>query len=166
MRKLFRYILVLMSIALLSACGDSQHQSTTGSTIKAVIKQSNLTAGLNIAAIDLAITVPAGVSPPLSADGTVDAAATVEITTSAPSNQKLPGATYTPSTATAPGQLMISAMVASGFAATDTITINLNVAPGTFPTVSDFNLLSFEAFDIYGNGPLTGLSPTLTTTIQ
>jgi hypothetical protein len=165
MRKLLRYILILMIIALVPACGDTQHASSTDRSVKAVIKQSALTAGLNIAGIQLAITVPVGVSPPLSVNGTVDPAATVVITSSAAQNQTLPGATFTPATTTAPGKLAISAIVASGFSATDEITIHLNVAAGTSPVESDFKLLSFDAFDT--NGALvTGLNPKLTTTIQ
>jgi hypothetical protein len=165
MRKRFNYILILMFIVLLPGCGDTQHSSSTGRTIKAVIKQTALTANLNIAGIDLAITVPVGVYPKLSTDGTVDAAATVVITSSAAPNQSLPGATYIPATVSAPGKLTISAIVASGFKADDEITIHLDVASGITPVESDFQLLTFDAFDI--NGALvTGLSPTLTTTIQ
>ena len=165
MRKLLGYILVLIFTALLPACGDTQPQSSAGSTIKAVIKTSTQAASLNVAAIDLTITVPAGVSPPLLADGTVDAANTVTIISSAASDQLLQGATFTPATATAPGQLAIFGIIASGFTTSDEIIINLNIASGTFPTASDFNLLSFDAYDING-APVTGLTPTLTTTIQ
>lgn len=165
MRKLFCYILILVPIALLPACGGSTNSATTGSTIKAVIKTTALTADKNIAGIQLAITVPVGVAPPLKADGTVDSAATVEITSSAAQDQTLPGATYVPATAAAPGQLTISAIVAAGFKATDQITIHLKVAAGTIPVEADFKLLSFEAFDTNGVS-VTGLFPTLTTTIQ
>jgi hypothetical protein len=166
MRKLLCYILILVPIALLSACGDTPQSSSTGSTIKAVIKTTALTADRNIAGINLTISVPAGVAPPLQADNkTVDAAATVEITSAAAQNQTLVGATYLPATATALGELAISGIVAAGFKATDEITIHLKVAAGTIPVEADFKLLSFEALDING-APVTGLSPTLTTTIQ
>jgi hypothetical protein len=88
----------------------------------------------------------------------------VEITSASAPSYLLPGATYSPATATASAQLAISATVASGFAATDQITIHLKVAAGAVPVESDFKLLSFDAFDI--NGALvTGLTPILTTTI-
>jgi hypothetical protein len=165
MIKLLCHFLILMSIALLTACGDTPKSTPTGSTIKAVIKPSALTADRNIAGINLTITLPVGVSPPLQADGTVDSAATVEITSSAAQNQNLPGATYTPASAAIPGQLAISAIVAAGFKATDEITIHLKVAAGAHPVESDFKLLSFDAFDINGAN-VTGLNPTITTTIQ
>lgn len=165
MKKLVRHIVILVCISLLSACGGASQPPPTGSVIKAVIKPTSLTAGQNVAGIELAITLPIGVAPPLKADGTADPAATVEITSSAAANQTLPGATYTPATAAAPGQLAISAIVAAGFKSTDQITIHLNVSAGAFPVESDFRLLSFRAFDING-APVTGLSPTLTTTIQ
>jgi hypothetical protein len=154
-----------MLVALLSACGSSPETAPAKSSIKAVIKASALTANMNIAGINLSISVPVGVAPPLLPDGTVDPSATVEITSSSPQSQTLPGATYTPATATAPGVLAISAIIASGFQATDTITLHLNVTPGIVPVQSDFNLKTFEAFDTNG-AVVTGLSPTLTTTIQ
>jgi hypothetical protein len=165
MLKLLCHFLILVSIALLTACGDTSQSPPTGSTIKAVIKPTALTADRNIAGINLTITLPVGVAPPLNADGTADPAATVEISSSGVQNQNLPGAIYTPASATAPGQLAISAIVAAGFKATDEITIHLKVAAGAYPVESDFKLLSFEAFDING-APVTGLLPTLTTTIQ
>ncbi|MFA7403032.1 MAG: hypothetical protein WC007_03495 [Pelobacteraceae bacterium] len=165
MRTLLCFILLLAFTALLSACGDTPKSSPTGGSIKAVIKPTALTAEQNVAGINLSITIPYGVEPPLLADGKVDVAATVEIVTVTPGNQNLPGATYTPATAVAPGKLAISAIVASGFKPTDEITIHLKVATGTFPVASDFSLLSFEAFDTNGVR-VTGLNPILTTNIH
>lgn len=165
MKNLLCRLLILMAIALLPACGDTTKSPHAGDTVKAVIKPSALTAEQNVAGIELAITVPAGVTPPLLADGSVDTVATVDIASSAPQNQNLPGVTYTPATATAPGKLEVYAVAASGFKPTDEITIHLKVAVGTIPVESDFQLLSFKAFDTNG-APVTGLSPTLTTTIQ
>ncbi len=164
MRTLFKHTMALLLVALLSACGSSQSTPATR-TIKAVIKSSALTANMNIAGISLAISLPVGVAPPLDSNGKADPAATVLITSSSPQGQTLPGATYTPATATVSGQLAVSAIVAAGFAATDTITIHLNIAAGATPVESDFALLSFDAFDTNG-ATVTGLSPTLTTTIQ
>jgi hypothetical protein len=157
-------LLFLLLLTLLSACGDTTKQPAAATTIKAVIKTTALTANKNIAGIDLTISLPLGVSPPLLADGKADPAATVVITSSAPAAQTLPGANYTPATAAATGKLAITAIAAAGFSATDQITLKLNVAAGTVPIESDFTLLSFTAFDING-APVSGLSPTLTATI-
>jgi hypothetical protein len=169
MRKLLRYILILLYLALLAACGDSQHTSPVASTMKAVIKMSAATSALNIGAINLIISVPVGVSAPLPADNNpVTAAATVEITSSAVLDQGVQrGYTYTPATTTSLGQISVFALKADGFtvATNDEIIIHLKVAPGTFPVASNFQLLTFDAFDING-APVAGLSPTLTTTIQ
>lgn len=165
MKKLFCFTLMLFCSALLASCGDSTPAPKTDRTIKAVIKPTALTAGLNVAGINLSISLPSGVAPTLLADGKADPAATVQITSSAPQNQILPGATYTAATATSPGQLAISAIVAAGFTATDQITLHLQVAEGSFPVETDFRLLSFEAFDTNG-AVISGLNPTLTTTIQ
>lgn len=165
MKRVFSFILILLLAALLQACGNAPQSPPSGGVINAVIKPTALTVGQNVAGITLTITLPVGVAPPLLPDGAADPAATVEITSSAAQSQSLPGATYTPATAALPGQLAISAIVAAGFKATDQITIHLKVATGAFPVESDFKLLSFDAFDING-ARVTGLIPTLTTTIQ
>lgn len=165
MKKLLCLSLMLLCITLLAGCGGTAAAPKVDRSIKAVIKPTALTADRNIAGIILSISLPVGVTPPLAADGSINTAATVDITSSAPQNQILPGATYTPATATASGQLAISAIAAAGFQLTDQITLYLKVAEGAFPVESDFRLLSFEAFDTNG-APITGLNPTLTTTIQ
>ncbi len=165
MKNMICLILALVALSLMSACGGSTQSPKADRIIKAVIKPSALSTGQNIAGINLTITVPAGVEPPLLLDGKADPTATVEITSSAPQNQTLPGATFTPATTSAPGQLAIIAVIAAGFQTNDLITLHLKVAAGTFPVVEDFKLLSFEAFDINGT-PVSGLTPTLTTTIQ
>jgi hypothetical protein len=165
MKKLPYHILIFIFALLLAACGSSQQSASSSRTVKAVIKASALTADKNIAGINLTISVPAGVTPPFKADGSIDPSATVQITSSSPQNQTLPGASFTPATVTIPAQLAVSAIVAAGFSASDQITIHLNITEGTAPLAADFTLLSFEAFDT--NGALvTGLNPTLTTTIQ
>jgi hypothetical protein len=164
MRRLSYHLLFLLFISLLSACGDTPKSSPTSRTMKAVIKPTALTADRNVAGIDLTITVPMDVSPPLLPNGTADPAATVEISSPGSQGQTLPGATYTPATATAPGQLAISAIAAAGFKVTDQITIHLNITGGKIPVESDFKLLFFDAYDIYG-APVLDLNPTLTATI-
>jgi hypothetical protein len=164
MKKMLYPLLLMLFLTLLSACGDAPQATKTGTTMKAVIKSTALTATRNIAGINLTITLPPGVAPPLLADGTANPAATVEITSATAAGQNLPGAIYTPATSAAPATLAVSAIVAAGFSANDQITLHLNVAAGTIPVESDFTLLSFTAFDING-ATVSGLSPTLTATI-
>lgn len=181
MNRLVRFILLILAGTLLSACGDTPHSPQAARTVKAAIKTTALTANQNIAGIELAMTLPPGITPTLNADGKVNIAATVTITSSAAANQTLPGATYTPATASAAGQLAISAIVASGFSVNDEITIHLNIADAVNPVASDFKLLAFKAYsgvDASGNGGailydmnvIDGsnaitLTPTLTATI-
>jgi len=167
MKRLFHHILALLLIALLSACGAAPQPAKSGSagSIKTVIKPSALAVGQNVAGIQLTITIPIGVSPPLLTGGAVDTAATVEITSTAPQSNTLPGVAFTPATATAAGKLTIVAMNIAGFTQTDRITIHLNVAVDSFPSETDFALLSFAAYDING-ATVTGLDPTITATIQ
>ena len=186
MKNLRNCMVALISIVLLSACGGAPQQQSTGGTIKAVIKTAGLTSNQNIAGVQLSVSVPLGVTPIFKADGaTVDAAATVEISSTSPANQGLSGATFTPATATGSGQLVISAIEAAGFQANDLITIHLKIVPGAKPLESDFKLLSFEAYntvDTSGTGSskvfgwdvtnganpanTINLTPTLTATIQ
>jgi hypothetical protein len=164
MKIKFYCVLLGLSISLLSACGGESTTSGPGGTIKAVVKTSALAVTRNVAGIQLSISVPAGVSPQIKTDGSVDAYATVEITSAASSGQTLPGSSYVPATASSTGKLTITGIVAPGFSTSDTITIHLNVAPGTTPVVADFRLLSFDAYDTSG-AIVTGLSPVLTTSI-
>ncbi|HIJ87657.1 MAG TPA: hypothetical protein HPP97_08225 [Desulfuromonadales bacterium] len=178
MKKLQNGMVMLLSIALLSACGSGTQSSpaVNSRTIKAVIKSAALSnSGAGIAGINLSITVPAGVTPTFKADGSVDSAATVEITSTVPGNQALPGATFIRATTTAPAELAVYAIEAAGFSASDTITIHLKVADGTKPVAGDFKLLTFQAFTTIGalvydmlatDTNVISLSPTLTTTIQ
>ena len=165
MKNWLCFILSLLVIAMLASCGDTTQSEKSGRVLKAVIKTTALTADKNIAGIELIITVPAGVAPPLNSDGSVNQSATVEVLSSSSQNVRYNGATYIAATTEALGTLGIYPMVLSGFAVDDQITIHLNVAPGTFPVADDFKLVSFVAYDING-APVAGLSPTLTTTIQ
>lgn len=176
MNKTVHIIITLLFIALLAGCGNGGSNQGKGSTIKAVIKTSSLTANQNVAGVQLTLSLPLGVSPILKADGiTVDAAATVSIT-SPTQNQTLPGVTYTKATAAALGQITIAGIASGGFGPTnqDQITIHLVIADNASPTESDFKLLNFKAFDSNGvkifdtasaENTIT-LIPILTTTIQ
>lgn len=153
MNKIVHIIITLLFIALLAGCGNGGSSQGKSSTIKAVIKTSSLTANQNVAGVQLSISLPIGVSPILKADGiTVDTAATVSIT-SPTQNQTLPGVTYTKATAAALGQITIAGIASGGFGPTDQdqVTIHLVIADDASPTESDFNLLSFLAFDSNGN---------------
>jgi hypothetical protein len=185
MRKMLCSVLALLCFALLTACGDTAQPQKSGSEIKAVItpKSAALTGDKNIAGILLTIALPAGVTPVLKTDGSgsIDSAATVEIISSSPPDQIMPGATLIPAKSTTLAELTITSIIVSGFKANDSITIHLKVAPGTTPVESDFKLLAFEAYstvDASGSGSdkifdmnvtdgsnKITLTPTLTTTI-
>jgi hypothetical protein len=186
MNRFLRHLSILALAVMLSACGATPQHAPGLKNIKAVIKAGALTADRNIAGIDLTITVPAGVTPPFNADGTVYSEATVVITrepipgtpyagsagsgssklssAEAP-GQTLVGATFTPSSPTSSGKLIVTAIVADGFKATDEVTIHLNVAADATPVASDFALLSFDAYDT-GGAAVPGLTPSLTTNIH
>jgi len=112
-----------------------------------------------VAGIQLTISIPSGVTPVLNPDGSVDVASTLVVSSSAPANYTLTSVKYT-----AGSSLTITGIDASGFGPSDSITINMKVNSGSYPTGSDFKILSFEAYDIYGAA--LSLNPALATTIQ
>lgn len=155
-------ILLVICFALLSACGDTQHSSSSGGSLKTVIKPTALTATLNIGGVQMAIALPVGVSPELNPDGSVNDAAAVEFISSAPSAYKTQKATYD----AAKSVLEFSVIDLAGFSTQDQIVLHLKVAEGTIPKESDFSILSYDFFDMNTGASITGLKPTLTTTIQ
>lgn len=174
------YILSILVVMLLAACGDTSTPSPVVRTVKSVIKTTSLTADKNIGGISLTISMPAGVTPPLQADGKIDALATATMVSSA-GRTPLSDAIYAPASGAIPGQLTILIAVKGGFSANDEITIHLLVADGSYPKAGDFSLLAFEAYsgiDASGNGGVKiydrnvtdgsntiTLDPNLTTTI-
>lgn len=161
MKNWLKNVLILICFALLSACGDTQHSSSSGS-LKTVIKPTALTATLNIGGVQMAIALPVGVSPELNADGSVNDAVAVEFISSAPAAYKTQKATYD----AAKSILEFSVIDLAGFSTQDQIVLHLKVAEGTFPKESDFSILSYDFFDMSTGASITGLNPTLTTTIQ
>lgn len=160
MKNMVMLALGCLMLALCSCGGGGGTASVSTPTVKAFIKTSALTTSENIAGIQLTLTLPAGVAPYLQTDGKVDVAKTVVINTSDPASQTLPGVDNKTA-----NLLIITGIHVSGFKDTDSITINLTVAPGSFPTAADFKLTSFEAVDLDGT-PVKNITPTLTTTIQ
>jgi hypothetical protein len=173
MNRFLRRLPILILVTLLAACGAAPQREPGQKNITAIFKASALTAERNIAGIQLTISVPVGVAPPLNSDGTVNSEATVVITRGAVSEtaaaeapgRTLVGAIFTPPAPAVSGKLVITALVADGFKTTDEVTINLNVAADATPAESDFALLIFDAFDTAG-ALVTGLTPSLTTTIH
>jgi len=163
MKKRLNYILSLLLIALLSACGNSaQSTKTKTGTIKTVIKATALTAGLNIGGVHMAINLPHGVAPALNPDGSVVDSAAVEFASAAPATYKVQKAAYN----SANSVLEFSVIDLAGFSTEDQIILHLIVSPGTIPLETDFSIRSYEFFDKVSGAAVTGLNPTLTTTIQ
>ncbi len=167
MKKFVCYLLILLSSAFLSACGGGgSNTSAPSRTLKSVIKPTALTAVMNVATIQLSITVPLGVSPLLPEGKTelIDAIEIINSTDHVVNNKTLKSVTYTAATsATVPGQITVGVVQADGFKEADEITIHMKVDTGAFPKESDFTLLSFDAHDTAG--ATLALDPALTTTL-
>jgi hypothetical protein len=164
MKKILSFILASLCIALLAACGGvSQPKAQPAKTgnVKTVIKASALAAGLNIGGVHIVIKMPRGVAPALnSSGGVVDAA--VEFISTAPAAYKVQKATYN----SVDSVLDFSVIDLAGFGTEDQIIIHLLVSEGTIPLETDFSIKSYEFFDKVTGAVVTGLNPTLTTTIQ
>jgi hypothetical protein len=169
MKKIFRYLLVILCTALLTACGGATQPTNSGTnnaaqptktgTINAVIKTTALS-GLNIGGFQMSINLPHGVAPALNG-GVIDAAA-VEFVSAAPAEYKVQKAAYN----SANSVLEFSVINLAGFSPADQIILHLIVSPGIIPLETDFSIKSYEFFDKVTGAVVTGLNPTLTTTIQ
>ena len=164
MKKMLYYILAPLCIALLAACGGASQpkaQPAKSSTVKTVIKASALAAGLNIGGVHMAINMPRGVAPALNSNGgVVDTA--VEFISTAPAAYKVQKATYN----SVDSVLDFFVIDLAGFGTEDQIIIHLMVSEGTIPVETDFSIKTYEFFDKVTGAAVTGLNPTLTTTIQ
>jgi len=157
---------------VLSACGGGgSTASQAPQKAVAVMRTTQLsTPATPIAAISATLTIPNGVtvrtttSDPYQPDTTVVQLlnASAAGTAAAPT---LVFSRYSAATATTVGKLKFTVMDVRGFTAAEQIAITLDVTSGFYPTSSDFGLIDYTFSDING-AILTGISPTLTATIQ
>lgn len=144
---------------MLTACGGGG-SGTAAVPVTATLKLATTgTSAANLSGIDITLHLPAGVVPALNNDGTV--AVTVVSPSGVASTGTLVAANYTPANIPTNGSLRISLISATGFGVGEFATINLNVATGSNPTLSDFTLSGFDPIDISYTHVLT-LSAVLT----
>lgn len=171
--KHFAILLVggLVIPVVLSACGGGGTTSQTPQKAIAVMRTTQLsTPATPIAGISATLTIPNGVTVKTTASDPYQPDATVvqllnagtSTTTVAPT---FVFARYSAATATTAGKIKFTVMDARGFTSTEQIMINLDVTSGFFPKSSDFGLIDYVFSDING-GLLSGITPTLTATIQ
>lgn len=141
-----RLILGVILAVMLPTCGGGGGGAPFV-PVTATIKLATVgTSSANLSGIGITLNLPAGVTPALNNDGTV--AVTVVSPSGVASTGTLVAANYTPATVSTKGSLKISLISATGFGVGEFVTINLSVATGSNPTLSDFTLSGFDPIDI------------------
>lgn len=147
-----RYILALITVGLLTACGGEESQTASPSpTVKTVsLKLSTSgTPSTKVAGISITVVLPDGVTPHLSNDGGVTEPIVSGV--AAPGTVLTP--IYTPASGAAKGTLKfaLASSIVDGFGAGEYATVTLNVETGVNPALPDFELTGFIPIDVSGN---------------
>lgn len=162
---LLKYILLIVTIVTLAACGDESggEETPPAPTAKSatLILSTIGTPSANLAGITITIILPDGVTPPLNPDGNLTAPVAVVSGVAAPGLVLAP--IYTPASSATKGtlNLALASSIEAGFAAGEYASVELSVAVGTNPVQTDFDLTGFIAVDVSGN-EATGLQTMVT----
>jgi hypothetical protein len=177
MKKTILSGLLILIIALFTIAGcktgnDINHQQPTTATLK-ISSQGALASGTQIGAADVTVLLPSGVTVQATPDSinpnvlvTNSDVVVASGVVSAATNTYMIG-TYTAATAAAPGKLVIKQVITNGCGIGEFVTVNCNVAAGSFPTAAAFNipLADFKVYDLNG-AVITGLTPGFTADIK
>jgi len=175
MTRTIRFILTIISLAILVACGggggggSAPAPAATAKTT-AVLKigtEGTLASGVSLYGVGVIVTLPTGVTVATDSNGSV-ASSAVTVSGVATGGGLAPPV-YTPATATAAATLkLIVAAAGTGFGTGEFITVTCNLPAGNSLQESDFPV------SILGNlepasqllAPVTGLSPTIAVSLQ
>ncbi len=160
-------LVLILSLFVISGCGGSGGDDTPTpmQPTTAVVKLMSQGAG-TINGIDVNLELPAGVTVKATPDATnpsvmVTDAGVVTASGAAAANTNTI-ATYE---ATPSGVVAIHLVNAAGFAPGEFVTIVCDIAVGSFPVATDFNVTDFTAVD--GNGvEISGMTADHTADIQ
>jgi len=122
-----------------------------------------------IGGIDITLNLPPGVTVKATLEGLKLVTDPGVVTASGDAAGAIVIATYTAGTGGAPNKVFINVAKDAGFATGEFVTINADIAAGTFPKASDFSVepLSFIPYDLNGaTSIITGLTPGFTVAIQ
>lgn len=140
--------------------GGGTPQSTTA--VLMLSTSGALPTGTQIGGIDVAVNLPAGVTVNATPDPVntsvlvTDSGVVVASGVGAGANTSAL-ATYTPATSSAAGKVIIHMANPSGFGAGEFVTVNCDIAAGSYPVAADFSLTGLTVFDLNG-APISGLS--------
>jgi len=157
-------ILALFAIAGCKGSNDEEPQPTTA--VVTIMSQGTST---QIGGIDVTLDLPAGVTvkaTPDSANPAVQVTNADVVAASGAATGANTGtiATYTAATATVAGKVMVQVANADGFGTGEFLTVNCDIAAGSFPKATDFTVTVVKAVDI--NGAAIGLTAGYTAAIQ
>jgi hypothetical protein len=162
-----------MAVMAMFGCGGGGGGGGTPQPTTATLKLlSQGTAGTKIRGIEVTVVLPPGVtvkatSLPATDTGVVvlSGATATAAFTAANAGLLNPTVIYTPATATAPGTVKILIPSAADFDLGEYVTVNTNIAAGSFPAATDFALTGFTAVDLNG-APITGVTSTIVPDIK
>lgn len=171
MKSLFSIMVLSLVLLLLGGCGGGGGTASPTSGVLTLTAGGTLPAGTLISAIDVTISLPAGVtvkSVPDTTNPSLLVAAPGVVTVIG--NAATVGATtlgvvpYTPATGTTPAQLRIPVLSVTGFNVGDFVTIACDIATGApFPSVGSFGITVNSI--VGSNGPSTTFPLTTGVTI-
>jgi len=159
-------ILVLFAIV---GCSGNKDEVAQPTTARVTVMSQGASASMQIGGIDITVVLPAGVTVKAAPDSEnptvqVTSAGVVEASGAAAGTNTSTLATYSAATATMPGTVMVQMVSANGFGTGEFVTIDCDIATGSFPTVTDFSVTLVKAVDI--NGAAIALTVGYTADIQ
>ena len=158
-------ILALFAIAGCKGSNDEEPQPTTA--VVTIMSQGTST---QIYGVNVTVVLPAGVTVKATPDSAnpavqVTNAGVVAASGAAAGANTSTIATYTAATATASGQVMVQVANAAGFGTGEFVTVNCDIAAGSFPKATDFSATGLTAVDSNG-ASIAGLTAGYTADIQ
>ena len=149
-------LLIMMIFPVIAGCGGGGGTpAPTAATLKISATPGSLPAGKAVSGIAVTIELPAGVTVKTTTSNVVDPTVVVPsgvwalAGTSTPATAALGPVVYTPAVGATKAKLdfTIASTVLAGVGEGEYVTVNFLLA-GVSPAASDFNLLSFQAFDL------------------
>lgn len=150
----------LLAVLILGGCGSGSGTTASNRTTKAKtsVKTSGLVPpGFLVGALEIVIAIPYGVTVELDPVTNEPSRNVVTLVGTSDPSMTMKALTYVAATPTAKGSLKIIYLNAAGFTPADSISVQLDIATGFFPTASDFSLSKFEVISMAVNadGSLT-----------
>ncbi|MGB9081239.1 MAG: hypothetical protein WCD00_08060 [Desulfuromonadaceae bacterium] len=184
MDKIYGFIII--TVLLLSGCGGGGGGGGTPSVQPTIARVTLATQGTlptgELSGIGVTLQLPAGVTPALAANGSVDSSVVKASGVLANNADLVIPTYYTPATGTTPGTLVfvLASQPPNGFGIGEFATITLNIAPGAtnFSTlnlnsaagsaspVTDFKVISSSPVDLASSSIVDKASISVTLTVE